>query len=54
MLCKTAKGALIKIRVDMLSDRPHAMNNHQLQGTDGAYESGRGGPGDRRRSGCAR
>jgi predicted dehydrogenase len=31
MLCKTAKGALIKIRVDMLSDRPHAMMNYQLQ-----------------------
>jgi predicted dehydrogenase/GNAT superfamily N-acetyltransferase len=47
MLCKTAKGALVKIRVDMLSDRPHAMNTHQLQGTLGAYESSRGGPGDR-------
>lgn len=46
MLCKTAKGALIKIRVDMVSDRPHAMTNYQLQGTDGAYESSRGGPGD--------
>ena len=46
MLCLTAKGALIKIRVDMLSDRPHAMTNYQLQGTDGAYESSRGGPGD--------
>jgi predicted dehydrogenase/ribosomal protein S18 acetylase RimI-like enzyme len=47
MLCKTARGVLIKIRVDMLSDRPHAMANYQLQGTDGCYESGRGGPGDR-------
>lgn len=47
MLCKTANGALIKIRVDMLSDRPHAMTNYQLQGTDGSYESGRGGPVDR-------
>ena len=47
MLCKTARGALIKIRVDMISDRPHAMTNYQLQGTDGAYESSRGGPGDR-------
>ena len=43
MLCKTARGALIKIRVDMLSDRPHGMNNYMLQGTRGAYESGRGG-----------
>jgi len=47
MLCKTARGALIKIRVDILSDRPHAMTNYQLQGTDGCYESGRGGPVDR-------
>jgi predicted dehydrogenase/GNAT superfamily N-acetyltransferase len=47
MMCKTDKGALIKIRVDMLSDRPHAMTNYQLQGTDGAYESQRGGPGER-------
>ncbi|MDP6380129.1 MAG: Gfo/Idh/MocA family oxidoreductase [Phycisphaerae bacterium] len=47
MLCKTARGALIKIRVDMVSDRPHSMANYQLQGTDGAYESGRNGPVDR-------
>lgn len=47
MLCKTARDALIKIRVDMVSDRPHAMANYQLQGTDGCYESGRGGPVDR-------
>jgi predicted dehydrogenase len=40
-LCKTRKGALIKLRLDMLSDRPHAMDNYQLQGTDGAYESHR-------------
>ena len=47
MLCRTARGALIKIRVDMISDRPHAMTNYQLQGVDGCYESSRGGPGDR-------
>ena len=47
MLCKTAKGALIKIRVDMISDRPHAMTNYQLQGTNGCYESSRGGPVDK-------
>jgi predicted dehydrogenase len=46
MLAKTSRGALIKIRLDMLSDRPHAMTNYQLQGTDGCYESSRGGPGD--------
>tara|TARA_B100001250_G_scaffold81225_1_gene66842 strand:+ start:4092 stop:5207 length:1116 start_codon:yes stop_codon:yes gene_type:complete len=42
MLCKTAKGRLIKLRVDLVSARPHAMTNYQLQGSDGAYESGRG------------
>ena len=41
MLCKTTHGGLVKIRVDMLSDRPHAMTNYQLQGTNGAYESAR-------------
>ena len=41
MLCKMARGGLVKIRVDMLSDRPHAMTNYQLQGTDGCYESAR-------------
>lgn len=41
MLCKTARGALIKIRLDMLSERPHAMTNYSLQGTEGCYESGR-------------
>jgi len=46
MLCKTQRGALIKIRIDMVSDRPHAMSNYQLQGTDGVYESARGGPGE--------
>lgn len=49
MLCKTAKGALIKIRVDMISDRPHAMNIHQVQGTDGVFESSRGAATDRHR-----
>jgi len=41
MLAKTQRGALIKIRVDMLSDRPHAMTNYALQGTRGCYESAR-------------
>jgi len=45
MLGKMKSGGLVKIR-DMLSDRPHSMTNYQLQGTDGAYESSRGGPGD--------
>ena len=41
MLCKMASGGLVKIRVDMLSDRPHSMTNYQLQGTKGCYESAR-------------
>ncbi|HJN53022.1 MAG: Gfo/Idh/MocA family oxidoreductase [Pseudomonadales bacterium] len=41
MLAKTDRGALIKIRVDMLSERPHAMANYVLQGTKGSYESAR-------------
>jgi len=41
MLCQMRRGGLVKIRVDMLSNRPHAGSNYQLQGTDGAYESAR-------------
>jgi predicted dehydrogenase len=41
MLCQMRSGGLVKIRVDMLSDRPHSMTNYQLQGTDGCYESAR-------------
>jgi len=48
MLCKMASGGLVKIRVDMLSDRPHSMVNYQLQGTEGCYESARA-PGERHR-----
>jgi predicted dehydrogenase len=40
-LCRMQKGGLVKLRIDMLSDRPHAMTNYQLQGTDGCYESAR-------------
>ena len=43
MLCKMGGGGLVKIRVDMISDRPHSMTNYQLQGTDGCYESSRQG-----------
>ena len=42
MLCKFARGGLAKIRMDLTSDRPHALHNYQLQGTDGCYESARG------------
>jgi predicted dehydrogenase len=41
MLAQTAHGALLKVRVDMLSERPHAMTNYSLQGTQGCYESAR-------------
>lgn len=41
MLCKMSGGGLAKIRVDMLSNRPHAMHNHILQGVEGCYESAR-------------
>ena len=41
MLCKMASGGMAKIRVDMLSDRPHAMHSHLLQGTEASYESAR-------------
>ncbi len=41
MLAKTCRDALIKIRVDMLSNRPHGMLNYALQGTQGSYESAR-------------
>ena len=41
MLCKMSGGGLVKIRVDMLSDRPHNMVGYSLQGTLGSYESAR-------------
>ena len=41
MLCHMRSAGLLKVRVDMLSDRPHAMTNYQLQGRDGCYESAR-------------
>ena len=43
MLCKMVSGGLVKIRVDIVSERPHAMRNYQLQGTTGCYESARSG-----------
>lgn len=47
MLCKTGNDGLIKIQVDLVSDRPHGPTNYRLQGTDGCYESSRGGPWDK-------
>ena len=48
MLGRMESGGLVKVRVDMLSDRPHATTNYQLQGTDGCYESARA-PGEKNR-----
>lgn len=42
MLCKLNTGGLIRIRVDMLSRRPHGMRYFALQGTHGCYEGARG------------
>lgn len=42
MLCKTDRDSLIKIRLDMLSDRPHNMTYYSLQGTEACYEAARG------------
>jgi predicted dehydrogenase len=39
MLCKTESGALINIRLDMMSLRPHNMRFYSLQGTKGCYEA---------------
>lgn len=44
MLAKTEQGSLIKVRLDMLSDRPHNMTYYSLQGTGGCYEAPRHGP----------
>ena len=41
-LAKTAKGALLKIRVDYQSPRPHKMDYYAVQGSAGAYEAWRG------------
>ncbi len=41
MLCQLCSGKLIKIRVDMLSNRPHLSNYYAAQGTQGVYEASR-------------
>ena len=40
-LCQTTSGRLIRIRVDMMSNRPHHMTYYTLQGTTGVFESSR-------------
>jgi len=41
MLGRMTSGGLIKLRVDMVSERPHVTCTYQLQGTEGCYESAR-------------
>ena len=41
MLGKMHRGGLVKIRADLLSDRPSITTAFQLQGTDGCFESAR-------------
>jgi predicted dehydrogenase len=42
MLCQLNTGGLIKVRLDMMSNRPHTQAYYSLQGTRGAFEGGRG------------
>jgi predicted dehydrogenase len=42
MLCQLQGGGLVRVRVDMLSNRPHLMSYLSLQGTRGCYETARG------------
>lgn len=42
MLCKLASGALVKIRFDIVSNRPHGLAYYAIQGTKGCYEAPRG------------
>ncbi len=41
LLCTLHSGKLIKVRVDMMSNRPHQMTYYSLQGTHGVYEASR-------------
>lgn len=40
-LGKLSRGGLVQLRLDMLSNRPHAMAYYALQGTKGCYEAPR-------------
>ena len=40
-LGRLSGGGLVQCQIDMLSERPHKMDYYRLQGTLGAYESGR-------------
>ena len=50
MLGRMRSGGLVKIRLDLVSNRPAVLdcNAHQLQGTEGCFESARA-PGERHR-----
>ncbi|WP_158560800.1 Gfo/Idh/MocA family protein [Paenibacillus contaminans] len=41
-LCRLESGKLIKLRLDVVSERPHNMSYYTLQGTQGCYEAPRG------------
>jgi predicted dehydrogenase len=41
LLCKLRSGKLVKVRVDMMSNRPHQMTYYAAQGTNGVYEASR-------------
>ena len=41
LLGRTSRGGLVKVRFDLLSNRPHLMDYYSLQGTAGAYEAAR-------------
>ena len=40
-MCQLESGKLVKLRVDTVSPRPHALAYYQIQGTKGCYESPR-------------
>ncbi|MBI3969720.1 MAG: Gfo/Idh/MocA family oxidoreductase [Chloroflexi bacterium] len=42
MLCQLNVGGVIKVRLDMMSNRPHNQAYQALQGTKGCYEAPRG------------
>jgi hypothetical protein len=41
LLARTSRGALLKVRLDLLSNRPELMDYYSVQGTSGCYESAR-------------
>jgi predicted dehydrogenase len=43
MLCSLKSGKLIRVRLDMVSNRPHLAYYYSLQGTNGVYEASREG-----------